>query len=45
MEYRNTKTGVVVSVSSELKGNWEPIKSAPEPKKEKETIKKRIIKK
>lgn len=30
MEYRNTKTGVVITVSSEISGeNWEPIKKAP----------------
>lgn len=30
MEYRNTKTGVVISVDSEISGgNWEPIKKAP----------------
>jgi len=32
MKYRNTKTGVIIDVPSELKGAWEPVK-APEPKK------------
>ena len=30
MQYRNTKTGAVVEVHSEVKGNWERI-DAPSP--------------
>lgn len=30
MQYRNTKTGAVVEVNSEVKGNWERI-DAPTP--------------
>ena len=30
MQYRNTKTGAVVEVHSEIKGNWERI-DAPSP--------------
>lgn len=26
MEYRNKKTGVVIDVKSELRGDWEPVK-------------------
>lgn len=32
MEYRNTRTGVVITVSSEISGEgWEPVKKAPTP--------------
>ena len=27
MEYRNKKTGVVIDVKSELRGDWEPVKA------------------
>ena len=31
MKYRNTKTGVIIDVQSELKGAWEPVEDpAPE---------------
>jgi len=34
MEYRNKKTGVVINVNSELRGDWEPVKAEKaEPKK------------
>jgi hypothetical protein len=32
MLYRNTKTGVIIDVESEMKGAWEPVK-APAPEK------------
>lgn len=40
MEYRNTKTGVVISANAVMAGNWEPIDKAEkapapaEPKKD-----------
>lgn len=40
MEYRNKKTGVVLNVNSELRGDWEPVK-AEEPAPEKKTPKKK----
>lgn len=34
MEYRNKKTGVVINVNSELRGDWEPVNAEkPAPKK------------
>ena len=34
MEYRNKKTGVVIDVNSELRGDWEPVNTEkPAPKK------------
>ncbi len=35
MEYRNTKTGIILKTSSSISGkNWEPVeKPAPEPEK------------
>lgn len=36
MLYKNTKTGVVISVRSPISGeNWEPLKEPAKPKKEK----------
>jgi hypothetical protein len=35
MRYRHKLTGVVIDVNSEMKGDWEPVETAPEaPKKE-----------
>lgn len=36
MDYRNTRTGVVISVNSEISGEWEPV-TAPEPEPKKQT--------
>lgn len=44
MLYRNTKTGVIIDVDSEMKGAWEPVEApAPEvkPKKKKSGGKKK----
>lgn len=34
MRYRNTKTGLIVDVPSELRGNWERIGNVKVPEKE-----------
>lgn len=44
MQYRNTKTGAVVEVNSEVKGNWERI-DAPSPETPKKTATKKPTKK
>lgn len=41
MEYRNTKTGAVINVDSEIGGHWEPVKASSPAKEEPAPTKKR----
>lgn len=45
MEYRNKITGAVISVNSELRGNWEPVVKKPAAKPKEAPKKKGTTKK